>query len=345
MAGGGGTRLWPLSRRARPKPLLPLAGGVSPLRRAVDLAAKVAGKEHVWVVAGQTALRRVRAHLGSGRRVHAIAEPLPRNTAAALVLGAVQIRRLRGDAWLLCLPADQWVRRPEAFSRLVRRIVSGAEEDSLITFGIPPGRANPGYGYIDVGDPLTSILRRARRFVEKPPEAAAARYVRSGRWLWNSGMFLWRSETFLLEVERLLPEVLRAASELLAGAHVSHRNALLRWRQLESISVDHAILSHARRVAVATGTFGWCDLGSWDAVASILPAAGDGTRYRGLYRSRDGRDCLVYAPGHLTFNLGVRGVGLVVTRDAVLLFDRRRHERVREVVDRLARERGLVGYL
>lgn len=337
LAGGGGTRLWPLSREGSPKPLLPLASGQSPLRRAVSLAGRIAGAGHVWVVAETSLARRVRAHLGSGQRVRYIIEPAPRNTAAAVALAAAVVQRRAGAKWVLCLPADQWIRRPAAFAVLVKGLIARGAGEWLITFGLRPAYATPGYGYIEMGKRVASGLRTARRFVEKPPAQRAARYVRSGQWVWNSGMFLWRPRTFLNEVERLLPEVAQSVSDLLAADSRRRRAGMRRWLALRSISVDHGILEQARGVAVAPCDPGWQDLGSWDAVAAVLPRASDGTRHQGQYLSVDGRNCVVYAPEHLVVNLGAHEVGLVVTRDAVLLFDPASHQRVREVVERLGR--------
>jgi mannose-1-phosphate guanylyltransferase len=252
---------------------------------------------------------------------------------------------MTGAEWILCLPADQWVRRASAFARLARRIAQDSEgRDRLITFGMRPRFAHPGYGYIRVGKPLGKLLRRAARFVEKPPLARARRYLRSKRWLWNGGMFLWRAETFLAEVETLLPEVAGAVADLTCGIRRRRRAGLRRWRALKPLSVDHGVLEHSGRVAVAPCEVGWQDLGSWESAASIWPRASDGTRHRGGYVSIDGSDCLVYAPQQTTVNLGVQKTGLVVTQDAILIFDRSRHEQVRRVVDLLHRQPMLARY-
>jgi len=344
LAGGEGTRLWPLSRRNFPKPLLPLAAGASPLQRAVSLARSLAGRGHVWIVGERTLARRARRHLGPRSGVRLILEPAPRNTAAALALGAATLRRRVAAEWLLCLPADQWIRKPRTFGRVVRRVLERGSDRSLVTFGLRPSYATTGYGYIEMGASAGAGLRVARRFVEKPPARAARRYVRAGRWVWNSGMFLWRAEDFLAEVYRLMPEVGRAAAGLVAAEPEERRTALRRWHALHPVSVDHGILERARRVLVAPCDIGWQDLGSWDALAQALPEAPDGTRYAGRYRSLRGGDCLIYAPDHLTVCLGARGVGLVVTPGAILLFDRAQHQRVREVAGLLRRSPELARY-
>jgi len=344
MAGGGGTRLWPLSRSGTPKPLLPVAGGASPLERALALAERIAGKNRVWLVAGRSLADRLRLHVGGRKRVRWIYEPSARNTAAALALANAVVRRHRGEGWVLCLPADQWIRKPAALARLVRRIVAAGPRDHLITFGVPAARPHPGYGYIEPAGRISGELQRVRRFVEKPQRSRALRYIHSGRWVWNSGMFLWPSATFLIEVRRLQPKLARVVEGMVEGGAQQKRAAKRGWPRLKSISVDHGIMARARRVAVACRDVGWCDLGTWDALGEAMPAASDGSRHLGLYRSIDGGDCLVYAPQRLTFNVGIRNAGLVVTPDAVLLFDRRQHERVREVVERLRREPALRRY-
>ncbi len=331
LAGGGGTRLWPLSRNSAPKPLLPIAGGRSPMHRAVELARNIAGQGRTWIVTNRAMGRKVRQHLGRQRCVKFILEPCPRDTAAAMALGVAVIQKRCGADWVLCIPADQWIRRPAALRRCVRAITHAAVEDWLITFGVKPTFANPGYGYIQLGKKLEAGLFAARRFVEKPPRARAARYVRSGRWVWNSGMFLWRPENFLAEVERLLPEVSEAVKGLSEDGRTQRKRAVDRWRELEAVSVDHGVLERARRVAVGHAHIGWSDLGSWDALAGSLMLSRDGTRHLGQYLGVDGGNCIVYAPDHLTVNLGARRVGLVVTGDCILLFDRDQHQQVRLV--------------
>ncbi len=345
LAGGGGTRLWPLSRRRNPKPFLPIARGKSPLRRAVDLALRVAGPGRVWVIAAQPILRRARAHLNPQKGIGYIAEPEPKNTAAALALGSWRVHQRAGARWVLGIPADQWVRRPRIFHNLVRRLTANRDDRSLITFGIRPRHANPGYGYIDIGRKIGPSVFEARRFVEKPPASRAARYLRRGRWVWNSGMFLWRPEAYLAELRRLMPRVAAAVGDLESGPPAVRRRGRRRWSALAPISVDHGILEHAARVAVAPCRIGWQDLGTWDCLGSLLPRAGDGTMHTGRYVSLGGQDCLVYAPCQLTVNIGVRGVGVIATPDVLLLFERGRDQHVRQAVERLKRHRGTERFL
>jgi mannose-1-phosphate guanylyltransferase len=298
----------------------------------------------VRVVAAARLARAARAHLGRKAGVGYVVEPGPRNTAAALALGTAFCRRRLGAEWVLCLPADQWVRRPRALASCVRRIVRAAPRGWLVTFGIRAASPHTGYGYIRTGRPLGGPLRAARRFVEKPSARRATELVRSRRWVWNSGMFLWRCDDFLAEAARLLPGHVAAAEALLSSSPPARRRGRRRWGALPAVSVDHGILERARRVAVARCDMGWMDLGSWEEVAASLPRAGDGSRREGRYLSLGGRDCLIYAPRHLTVNLGARGIGLVLTPDVALIFDRRHHQEVRRVVARLARSRPLARY-
>lgn len=290
----------------------------------------------MWIVTSAALMPALRSHL-AGKRVRWILEPAPRNTAAALALAAEVIRRRVGPCWLLCLPADQWVQQVPAFCTLVRRIISQEPFDWLITFGIPPASSNPGYGYIAPGTPLSEVLRVVRRFVEKPVAAVAKRYVASGTWLWNSGMFLWHTNRFLQEVRRLQPEITRAAERVAAGLPRPTRPTLRLWRSLRPVSVDTGVMERAAAVAVARAHIGWTDLGSWEALARTFRESPDHSRSLGRYLSVGGGHCFIYAPGRLTVNVGARGIGAVITEDAVLLFDRPQHERVREVPQRLAR--------
>ena len=340
VAGGSGSRMWPLARADSPKPFLPTAQGKSPLQRTVELAQRVTGGHRIWVVASQPMCRRIRVHLRKYGEIRSVIEPAPRDTAAAVSLGTATIRRKSSADWILCLPADQWVRKSTSLARIVRHAVLRSRGDSLVTFGIPASSARTGYGYMEIGSKSDEVFYRVRRFIEKPTAERASRLLRSGRWVWNSGMFLWRAEVFLNEVRRLLPEVYRTVEGLASGRRVERKRSLRAWKALRTISVDHGILEKAKKVVVSSSDIGWTDLGSWEALAETMARSKDGSLYIGKYLSVGGSECLVYSPKHLSVNVGVQGVGLIVTPDVVLMFKRGQDQRIRQVVGELRRRRG-----
>ncbi|UCE31233.1 MAG: mannose-1-phosphate guanylyltransferase, partial [Burkholderiales bacterium] len=280
LSGGAGTRLWPVSREAYPKPFMRLGGERSLLQRTVQRAAAVAApdapigivtnREYVFKTADE-----VQAALpqGGASRVTQLLEPVGRNTAPAVALAALWVRSVGGpEATLLVLPADHLVQRVDDFVRDVRQAETLAAAGHLVTFGIRPTQPETGFGYIELGDALEGG-HRVRRFVEKPELARALEFLQSGRFLWNSGMFLFRVDVLLAAFERHAPEVLHAAQAV--WRDVRQRNGRFefdsdRFAALPDISIDYAVMEHAAGdakggVGVVEASFDWSDIGSWKA--------------------------------------------------------------------------------
>ncbi len=340
LAGGSGTRLWPLSRRSMPKQFLPLAGERSLLRQTVARVRPLVGDDVVVVTAADTGFLAARQleEEGIDPADRVLAEPVGRNTAPAIgfaALGAVP------DTVLLVLPSDHAIRDEDAFRRALAAAARVAAAGWLVTFGIQPDRPETGYGYIRMGDPLPGYdgARRVERFVEKPDRETAEAYLADGGYAWNSGMFALRADRLLEELGAHAPDV-RAALEPLApyadGARPAPRDL---YEAVPKISIDYAVMERSDRVAVIPVDPGWSDLGSFDALAGVLEPDGDGNVVRagqgGEAVVLEGTDNLVLADGRVVAAVGLSGTVIVDTPDALLVCARDRSQDVRRVVERL----------
>lgn len=331
LAGGGGTRLWPASRRHRPKQFLPLApGGRSLLEATVARVRPLVPLERVLVVTAADQVAAVRAALPGLPDANLVAEPVARNTAPAVALAARGLARQgKGEAVMAVLPSDHVVIDEPAFVQTLEHAMA-AGENHLVTVGIPPTYPATGYGYLELGDGTEGAAREVRRFVEKPDLERAREYVTSGRHLWNSGMFFFRADRVLEETRRHLPEVARA----LDG----------RYEEAPPISIDYGIMERAHDIWAVPGEFGWSDVGSWADLAVVHAADDTGqVRLGGPLVAVDARDNVVVGD-QLVALVGVEGLVVVTTDDAVLILPRARAQDVRQVVAQLE-QRKLDGYL
>jgi len=356
LAGGRGTRFWPRSRTRTPKQLLNIVGEQTMLGQTRERLAPLFTAARTWVVTNWEQVDAVRRDLPQVPGRNVLAEPIGRNTAAAICLAAVHIlRRGGGDARMAVLPADHFIADPGRYRRIVRAALEvAARPGALVVLGIPPTRPETGYGYIErnggsrrVGGETVYLVRR---FTEKPSLASARRYVASSRFLWNAGMFFWRISSYLASLERHLPKT-HAALMRLAGTIGTPRyeTALRRvYPQLENISVDYAVLEPASRdprrspIYVLPAPVGWSDLGSWAAVYELLARSPGANISAGRLLALDAAGNFFWSPRKFIAALGVNNLVVVETPDALLICHRDRAQDVGRVVkwleDRRIRE-------
>jgi len=341
MAGGAGTRFWPHSRRRRPKQFLAIDGGRTLLQETARRLRGLVPAAHVLVVAPRELAALVRRQLPALPRENLLIEPAARGTAACLVLAAARIARRDAGASMGVFAADHAIRDGARFRDCVARAFETAETtDALVTLGIPPTAPETGYGYIEVGAALRGDTPRVdwvARFVEKPDQATAQRFLASGRHLWNSGMFVWRVAVLRAALDHHAP----ALGRLMDGLGDPRRAAAARRAYLRSPgeSIDVALMERAARVAVVTATFDWSDVGSWAAMPALWGSDTARNASRGDVLLIDCRDSVVYGATRLVAVLGADDLIVVDSPDAVLVCPRSRAQDVRRVVDALARGR------
>jgi mannose-1-phosphate guanylyltransferase / mannose-6-phosphate isomerase len=338
LSGGSGTRLWPLSRSAKPKQFLSFDGGPTMIQQTL-LRCQGAGFDGRLIFVGADQHRFVLAEAAQGLGVQAdiVLEPMRRDSCAAIVAGALQAMARDEEAVILVLAADHHVPDAAAFAACVAEAVPAAEAGLLVTFGIKPRSPATGYGYIMPGEVVAGGVKRLQKFVEKPDHATAVRYIADG-YLWNSGNFLYKAKSFIAEAKVLVPDVVAAVAASLTAAERDldfirlNAEAFARSPQ---IAVDFAIMEKTARAAVLPVSYEWNDIGSWDAVAGSLPADANGNAIVGDGVVEASRNVFVHSEGMLTTVLGCDDIVVVTTRDAVLVAKRGATEKVKGLVDQL----------
>lgn len=336
MAGGSGTRLWPLSRRMRPKQLLKLFDGESLLQLARKRLANLFEPRNIWVITSAAYVEQVAQALPDLPRENLIGEPMGRDTANAVGLAAALLERRDPNATMAVFTADHLISPQEEFDLAIAAGLGAAEShrDALITFGVAPDSPHTGYGYVQRGKQLTDTAFLAAGFKEKPDRTTAERYLASGEYLWNSGMFAWRVATILDEFQRQMPDGLGALRALAAEWRSLTPSALAeRFSSLRKISVDYGIMEGAQRVIVVQMNCRWLDLGSWSTIAATRVADENGNvsiARRSL--QVNSRDCVVIDEGdHLIVTLGIENVIVVHSPDATLVVHRDFEQAVKDL--------------
>ena len=345
LSGGAGTRLWPVSRRAHPKPFMELVDGETLAEKTLRRSLLVAGDAPVITVTSRDYYFYTR-DLYSGMKDSTgneqfLLEPMGRNTAPAIALAAMSVRDSAGeDASLLVLPADHMIADLGNFESSVREAARLSNQGFLVTFGIHPTHAETGYGYIRQGEALTANgSYRVAEFVEKPDEATAIKYLESGEYHWNSGMFCFQAGTFLESLERNAPDVYAAVVRLWDATDTSHSPVEFPadlFSECPSISIDYAVMERADNTAVVASDFGWSDIGSWKAISELYESDEAGNRIKGKAVMVGSTDCFVQSEERVVAAVGVKGLVIVDTGDAVLVADRNQAQDVKEVVTQLS---------
>jgi mannose-1-phosphate guanylyltransferase len=340
MAGGGGTRFWPLSRLSTPKQLLNLSGKGVMLCEAIDRLAKVVEKENIFVVTNSAQAENVRAvTAGKIPRENVLEEPAARNTSACIGYAAVLLQKKFGDGVMIVTPSDAYIRNEEEFARVLKVAAGAAEkEGKLVTVGIAPTFPATGYGYIRCEG--KGEVREVLRFVEKPNEDLAKEYLASGQYLWNSGMFLWKVSVILQKYRELLPDVYAELEQLQNCIGESDEREKIGeiYPKIPAVSVDYGIMERATDVLTVPGEFGWNDVGSWDMLGVLHEADGDGNVIVGDCEAVESRGNILYSSGRTIAVVGAENLVVAETADVVLVCPKERAQDVKKIVEKLKAE-------
>ncbi len=347
LAGGSGTRFWPKSRETRPKQLLSLSGSASLLRQTVDRIRPLVPHERILIVAGTALEDGVREALPELPSENLILEPVGRNTAPAIGLGALILRRRNPDAVMAVLPADHVVQKEAELLRVLQRAAEIVRDHPfLVTLGIQPTRAETGYGYIEQGALVEPGAYRVQCFTEKPDTRTAEAFLRTGRFSWNSGMFVWKASDILAAMQAHCPETHRDLQKIDGALGTQDEAQVLRqvYEEMPAESIDYAVMEKARDIVVIPVDLGWSDVGSWRALEEVLPQDAQGNTLRGQTVLRNTSNSIVVGEKRLIAAVGVNDLIVVETDDAVLVCHKDKAQEVRQVVE-LLRVRGLDQYL
>jgi mannose-1-phosphate guanylyltransferase len=348
MAGGGGTRLWPVSRQERPKQMVRLFGERTLFQISVDRLEGMFPPERIFVVTVEEQARQLRKQAPEIPEQNFILEPSPKNTASVVGLAAVALQKRDPNAVMAVLTADHYIANIERFHQLLRAAFQVAGEGFLVTLGIKPNFPSTGYGYIHTGNEIGAYqgirVHNARGFLEKPDEQRAKELFASDSYAWNSGMFVWKVDQIIVEMARQMPHLYTGLQMISRKWNTDERAETIRkvWEGLERISIDYGVMEGAENVAVIpVSDLGWSDVGSWESLFEVLPADEHGNIiHQAEFLGLDSQNSLVYGnnDGRLIVTLGVEDLVIVDAGDALLVCRKEHSQQVREVVQLLRKQ-------
>lgn len=342
MAGGGGTRLWPVSRRNRPKQMIPLVARWTLFEATVRRLEGLFPPEHILVVTVPDQVQKLQTQAPSIPAENYLIEPEPRGTASVVGLAAVAVQARDPQATMIVLPSDHFIRNRDLFHLLLRVATEVAASDYLVTLGISPTFPATSYGYIQNGEPVPGQyvypVYNVLHFKEKPGEEEARQMILSGDHSWNSGMFIWKTSRILEEIGLHMPDLSAGLKRLAEAWGTAGQEKVLKsvWEHLQPVTIDYGIMEHAEKVAILPASgLGWSDIGNWDSLFDVLIPDGDGNIvFAGHHIPLETHNSLVYGDGRdrLVVTIGVDDLIIVETDDVLLVCRRDQTQKVRQVV-------------
>lgn len=346
MAGGAGVRLWPLSRRSRPKQILRLFSGTSLIRQSFERIATFLKPEQICVITNQSHLPIVAEELPEMPASNLIGEPVGRDTANAVGLASALIAQRDSDAVIGMFTADHIITPTDRFCRTVEKAYETAEAypDALVTMGIRPSRPDTSYGYVRRGERVGEGVFEVKKFTEKPSMGTAVKYLATGEYYWNSGMFAWRASTILDQIAKHLPQTYEAVQKIAQAWNTDTRQQTLEslYPNLMKISIDFAVMERAERVLVVEMDCQWVDVGAWPAIESVVDSDSDGnvTACDRVVHLGSRGNIVVSEDKHLIATIGVDDLVIVHSKDATLICKKRDAQGIKELVDNISQEFG-----
>lgn len=341
LAGGSGTRLWPLSTPSFPKQFLPLPNGNSMIQETLDRVAPLAPAEQIWVVTGHSMAGLVHEHLPMLAPEHILGEPVGRNSAPAIAWITTTIARRDPAAVLIILSADHVIGEVKTFRQALQLAQKTAGMGHLVTLGITPTAPETGYGYIRFAGQISEGNNHrafaGERFVEKPDLATARSYLADGHYVWNSGIFIWQASTILRELHTHLPEVMHKIDQIADARNTPQAQAVLDelWPTVPSISIDYGVMEKARRFAVIPADIGWNDVGNWEQYGALFPSDEQGVKRMGTHEDLGSQNIFVYNnTRRRIFTIGLEDVVIVEMDDKTVICHIRDVQRVKEIAEK-----------
>ncbi|HEY8829901.1 MAG TPA: mannose-1-phosphate guanylyltransferase, partial [Candidatus Limnocylindria bacterium] len=333
LSGGAGTRLWPLSRRRKPKQFLDLVGDRTLLQETVDRVSELIPSERIFIVAPPEHRALIHEQLSELRTDHVVIEPYPRGNAAAIGLAMVALHAFDPDAVVAVLPSDHVIGKHGAFRNVLLAATAAADAGWLVTLGITPERADTGFGYIEAGEqidikaPLPVL--KVKRFIEKPKQDAAEKMIAAGGHYWNAGMFVWRVSAILEAYREHLPKTAQALAALGEAIGSPRYESVLAevWEETDRTTVDYGIAERAKNMAVVPADIGWQDVGSWSRLADIVAASSRQSADEHIAEDSVGN--YVHAPGKTIVTIGVNDLIVAETDDVLFIAAKDRAEEVK----------------
>ena len=342
LAGGTGTRLWPVSRELYPKQLVKFTGNHSLVQATAKRLVPPLSRDRIRLVCGREHVHEIARHLeeiGISAKGKIISEPCGRNTAPAILLAVLKICQQAEDAIICVFPADHVIREIDEFHSRLQAAVNLAEQGYIVTFGIQPHYPETGYGYIQGAATISDGARVIERFVEKPDHQTAQQYLDAGNFYWNSGMFTFRASVMLKEFGEHQPAMLSQMQQFAPNYEPDETE----YRQLEDISIDYAVMETTRKGAVLASDFGWSDIGSWKSLYDFLEKDPDGNVFDGDVIAKDTRNCFILGHERLIATNRLDGIAIVETPDSIFVSDLEKSRDVKSIVTQL-KEKGREEY-
>jgi len=352
LAGGKGTRLWPISRQGKPKQFQSLTSSKTMLQETYMRMRQIAQPQDIFIVTNREYVPEVEKELLEFPRENILAEPVGRATAPSVALAAAVISKKCGDETMGVFAADHFIENPELLMEAIRAAEDflSKNNDYLVTFGIKPTAPETGYGYVEKGKTLAGQgeikIHKAKRFVEKPDYETAKKYQKSGEFFWNSGMFLWKTAAIIDKFGQYAPDIYRRLKRISEAVGTKNYPAVLEkeFPQMDKIAVEYAILENEPDVAVIPLKLKWSDVGSWTALKNALTLNGKENFIKGEHINFDSKNLLVYGGSKLIATIGVKNLVIVDTQDAILICNRDKAQLVSDVVKKLE-ETGRIQHL
>jgi mannose-1-phosphate guanylyltransferase len=349
LAGGGGTRFWPLSRQNKPKQLLNISGNDIMINDTILRYENVISSENTIIVTNKSQVSLLEnILLEEVPRNNILKEPVAKNTAACILYAALHLQKKHGDCVMVVLPSDHYITNESSFREVLEKACQLAERaDNLITIGIKPSFPSTGYGYINFNkNILQNEAYEVNEFVEKPNFERAKQYLASGDYLWNSGMFLWKTSKIIDSFQRYLPRLYNTMMMVYGDIGTEREQEAIAeiYPNLQNISIDYGILERSDEVIVIPGDFGWNDVGSWDALGGIFSPDDDGNIVKAKHIGVGTKNSIIFGDGRLIATIGIDNLIIAETGDAILVCPKDRAQDVKSIVDML-KEKGMGDYV